>query len=144
MTINASQYGIEKFATNHDQKMGSVDEGEGDAIVFFHGNPTSSNPWRNVMRHYEDLGRVIAYGMTRMVDADTLEPGRPREFCRTWPNQHEVSASDSHFRQEDSPNETKKAIADFVRHNQPWAGPEGDGFASKATNADSVTTEENS
>lgn len=41
--------------------------------------------------------------------------GRPREFCRTWPNQREVTVPGSHFVQEDSPDEIGAAVADFVR-----------------------------
>jgi hypothetical protein len=30
--------------------------GEGQPIVFFHGNPTSSYLWRNIIPHVNDLG----------------------------------------------------------------------------------------
>jgi haloalkane dehalogenase len=40
--------------------MAYIDEGEGDPIVFLHGNPTSSYLWRNVIPHVRHLGRVIA------------------------------------------------------------------------------------
>ena len=40
--------------------MAYIDEGDGDAIVFQHGNPTSSYLWRNVMPHLEGLGRLVA------------------------------------------------------------------------------------
>ncbi|WP_028934854.1 haloalkane dehalogenase [Pseudonocardia spinosispora] len=45
--------------------------------------------------------------------------GRPREFCRTWPNQREVTIRGSHFVQEDSPDEIGRAVADFVRTIRP-------------------------
>lgn len=41
--------------------------------------------------------------------------GRQREFCRTWPNQREVTVRGSHFIQEDSPQEIGRAIAEFLR-----------------------------
>jgi haloalkane dehalogenase len=41
--------------------------------------------------------------------------GRPREICRSWPNQTEVTVRGSHFVQEDSPDEIGRAVADFVR-----------------------------
>jgi haloalkane dehalogenase len=41
--------------------------------------------------------------------------GRPREFCRRWPNQQEVTVRGSHFIQEDSPVEIGRAIAAFLR-----------------------------
>ena len=37
--------------------------------------------------------------------------GPQREFCRTWPNQQEVTARGTHFIQEDSPDEIGRAIA---------------------------------
>ena len=37
--------------------------------------------------------------------------GAQREFCRTWPNQAEVTVKGNHFIQEDSPHEIGKAIA---------------------------------
>lgn len=40
--------------------------------------------------------------------------GPPRDFCRQWPNQREVTVKGLHFIQEDSPVEIGRAIADFV------------------------------
>jgi haloalkane dehalogenase len=40
--------------------------------------------------------------------------GAQREFCRTWPNQREVTVRGSHFIQEDSPAEIGRAVAEFV------------------------------
>jgi haloalkane dehalogenase len=40
--------------------------------------------------------------------------GRQREFCRTWPNQTEVTVRGTHFIQEDSPDEIGRAIADWL------------------------------
>jgi haloalkane dehalogenase len=37
--------------------------------------------------------------------------GPQREFCRTWPNQAEVTVKGNHFIQEDSPHEIGEAIA---------------------------------
>jgi haloalkane dehalogenase len=41
--------------------------------------------------------------------------GRQRDFCRTWPNQTEVTVAGSHFIQEDSPDDIGAAIADWMR-----------------------------
>lgn len=41
-------------------RMHYIDEGEGDPILFLHGNPTSSYLWRNVIPHVKPRGRVIA------------------------------------------------------------------------------------
>jgi len=35
-------------------RMHYVDEGEGDPIVFIHGNPTSSYLWRNIIPYVSD------------------------------------------------------------------------------------------
>jgi len=44
----------------------------------------------------------------------TILTGPPREFCRTWPNQEEITVRGSHFVQEDSPREIGEAVARFV------------------------------
>jgi len=44
-------------------------------------------------------------------DPGSILTGRPREFCRTWRNQTEVTVSGRHFIQEDSPEEIGLAIA---------------------------------
>ena len=40
--------------------------------------------------------------------------GTQRDFCRTWPNQTEVTVKGSHFIQEDSPEEIGQAIAQWL------------------------------
>ena len=47
-------------------------------------------------------------------DPGTILIGEQREFCRTWPNQTEVTVAGSHFIQEDSPDEIGQAIADWL------------------------------
>jgi len=51
-------------------KMSYVDEGEGDPILFIHGNPTSSYLWRNVIPHLTDDARVIAVDLIGMGESD--------------------------------------------------------------------------
>lgn len=41
--------------------------------------------------------------------------GEQRAFCRTWPNQTEVSVPGIHFIQEDAPDEIGRAIAEWLR-----------------------------
>ncbi len=41
--------------------------------------------------------------------------GRALDFCRTWPNQEEVTVMGKHFIQEDSPDEIGQSIAKFIR-----------------------------
>tara|TARA_Y100000768_G_C23864531_1_gene627380 strand:- start:219 stop:1031 length:813 start_codon:yes stop_codon:yes gene_type:complete len=47
--------------------------GEGDPIIFQHGNPTSSYLWRNVMPHLENKGRCIAIDLIGMGDSEKLD-----------------------------------------------------------------------
>jgi haloalkane dehalogenase len=44
-----------------------------------------------------------------------IQVGAQREFCRSWPNQKEVTVKGAHFIQEDSPHEIGQAIAEFLR-----------------------------
>lgn len=59
--------------------MAYVEVGEGDPIVFLHGNPTSSYLWRNVIPHLEGLGRCIAPDLIGMGDSDKI-PGSSYRF----------------------------------------------------------------
>src|SRR2546427_5031381 len=47
-------------------------------------------------------------------DPGFLLTGALRAFCRTFPNQQEVTVRGTHFVQEDSPDEIGRAVADFV------------------------------
>lgn len=47
-------------------------------------------------------------------DPGTILLGRQREFCRTWPNQSEVTVPGAHFIQEDSGQLVGRAIADWL------------------------------
>lgn len=62
------------------RQMAYVEMGEGDPIVFLHGNPTSSYLWRNVMPHLVDQGRLIAPDLIGMGDSDKLEPSGPERY----------------------------------------------------------------
>jgi len=48
-------------------------------------------------------------------DPGAILVGPQRAFCRTWPNQREVTVKGVHFIQEDSPHEIGAAIADWYR-----------------------------
>ena len=47
-------------------------------------------------------------------DPGAILVGEQREFCRTWPNQTEVTVPGIHFIQEDAPDEIGHAIADWL------------------------------
>jgi haloalkane dehalogenase len=60
--------------------MAYVEMGEGDPIIFQHGNPTSSYLWRNIMPHLADQGRCIALDLIGMGDSDKLEDSGPDRY----------------------------------------------------------------
>jgi len=60
--------------------MAYVDVGEGDPIVFLHGNPTSSYLWRNVIPHLQELGHCIAPDLIGMGDSDKLLYSGPGSY----------------------------------------------------------------
>jgi haloalkane dehalogenase len=47
-------------------------------------------------------------------DPGAILTGAVREFCRSWPNQTEVTVRGNHFIQEDSPDEIGRAVADWL------------------------------
>ncbi len=49
-----------KYIDVHGSKMHYIDEGQGDPILFLHGQPTSSYLWRNIIPHLTAFGRCIA------------------------------------------------------------------------------------
>jgi len=54
------------------KKMTYVERGEGDPIIFQHGNPASSYLWRNIIPYLENQGRCIAIDLIGMGDSDKL------------------------------------------------------------------------
>ncbi|MFZ0492943.1 MAG: haloalkane dehalogenase [Acidimicrobiia bacterium] len=59
-------------------EMAYMEVGQGDPIVFLHGNPTSSFLWRNVIPHLEGLGRCVAPDLIGMGDSDKIPGSRYR------------------------------------------------------------------
>ena len=51
----------------------------------------------------------------------SLSIGRAREFCRSLPNQQEVTVRGIHFIQEDNPDQIGSALARFVGQTRPDA-----------------------
>lgn len=48
-------------------------------------------------------------------DPGSILTGKARKFCRTWPNQKEVTVAGTHFIQEDSPAEIGIAVAEWLK-----------------------------
>jgi haloalkane dehalogenase len=61
-------------------EMAYVDEGQGDPILFLHGNPTSSYVWRNILPYVRGLGRVIAPDLIGMGDSQKLPHSGPGSY----------------------------------------------------------------
>jgi haloalkane dehalogenase len=61
-------------------EMAYVDEGQGDPIVFLHGNPTSSYVWRNIMPYVQGAGRIIAPDLIGMGDSQKLPDSGPGSY----------------------------------------------------------------
>lgn len=59
-----------KYIDVHGSKMHYIDEGEGDPILFLHGNPMSSYLWRNIVPHLSGQGRCIAPDLIGMGKSD--------------------------------------------------------------------------
>jgi haloalkane dehalogenase len=62
-----------KYVTVLGKRMAYCEIGEGNPILFQHGNPTSSYLWRNIMPHLETHGRCIAIDLIGMGDSEKLE-----------------------------------------------------------------------
>lgn len=71
--LGTTPYGRLHYRDINGTRMAYIDEGHGDAIVFQHGNPSSSYLWRNVMPHVEGLGRLVACDLIGMGASDKLD-----------------------------------------------------------------------
>ena len=80
MSFSTKPYADKKKITINNKTMSYIDEGEGDAIIFQHGNPTSSYLWRNVMPHLEGQGRLIACDLIGMGDSEKLTNSGPDSY----------------------------------------------------------------
>ena len=58
-----------------DTSMAYVDVGEGDPIVFLHGNPTPSYLWRNIIPRVLPFGRCLAPDFVGMGNSGTSPDG---------------------------------------------------------------------
>ena len=69
-----------KRATVRGLRMAYYEVGQGNPIVFLHGNPTSSYLWRNIIPHVQHLGRCIAPDLIGMGDSDALPNSGPDRY----------------------------------------------------------------
>ena len=59
---------------------GTPQAGADDAVVFLHGNPTSSYLWRNIIPHVSPLARCLAPDLMGMGESDGTPDGSYRFF----------------------------------------------------------------
>ncbi len=62
------------------RRMACIDVGQGDPIVFQHGNPTSSYLWRGIIPHALPFGRCIALDLIGMGDSEKLPDSGPGRY----------------------------------------------------------------
>jgi haloalkane dehalogenase len=82
MPLSPKPYAAKRFADIKGRRLAYIDEGAGSgpAIVFQHGNPTSSYLWRNIMPHCAGLGRLVACDLIGMGDSAKLIPSGPDRY----------------------------------------------------------------
>jgi haloalkane dehalogenase len=61
-------------------EMAYVDEGQGDPLIFLHGNPTYSYIWRNILPAVQGLGRIMAPDLIGMGDSEKLPESGPDSY----------------------------------------------------------------
>ncbi|HET9406677.1 MAG TPA: haloalkane dehalogenase [Candidatus Sulfotelmatobacter sp.] len=71
-----------------------------------------------VERYGEALSRSSVPKLLIVGQPGAIVRGRTLEFCRTWPNQTEVTVKGVHFLQEDSPDDIGRALQQFVKCSQ--------------------------
>lgn len=80
--------------------------------------PIAGEP-ADVVEIVKDYGAWLAESQVPklFIDAEpgAILRGKQREFCRSWPNQTEVTVKGIHFIQEDSPEEIGRAVAAFAK-----------------------------
>ena len=62
-----------------DTDMAYIESGQGEPVVFLHGNPTSSYLWRNIIPYIEVNRRCLA--------PDLIGMGESRRPTLTWPRE---------------------------------------------------------
>ena len=63
---------MKKYIDVKGKKLAYIDQGKGDAIVFIHGNPTSSYLWRNIAPNFIKSHRIIVPDLIGMGDSEKL------------------------------------------------------------------------
>lgn len=91
-----------------------VQEGEGDPVVFLHGNPTSSYLWRNIIPHASPHGRCLAPDLLGMGDSDKVSGAVESDY--------HVARQIAHF---DAFMDRVGAVQNVTLVLHDWGGPIG-------------------
>ena len=75
---------------------------------------TPSDVTAIVQQYGQALSRTAIPKLLIVGNPGALMKGRTLAFCRTWPNQSEVTVAGAHFLPEDSPHEIGEAVRAFV------------------------------
>ena len=105
-----------------DTTMTYVDVGEGDPIVFLHGNPTPSYLWRNIIPRVLPFGRCLAPDYVGMGNSGASPNGSYRfvdhqRYLNTWFDAMELKrnvtlAPPTHFQRANAQSKmTKRPVA---------------------------------
>jgi len=87
-------FATKKTIDVNGKKMSYIDEGQGDSIVFQHGNPTSSYLWRNIMPYCEGIGRLVACDLIGMGDSEKLSESDHTRYTYSEQREYLFSAWD--------------------------------------------------
>jgi haloalkane dehalogenase len=68
------------FLAVEGRRMASHEAGEGETVLFLHGNPTSSYLWRNVVPHLSGQARCVVPDLLGQGDSDKLENTGPDSY----------------------------------------------------------------
>jgi hypothetical protein len=82
--IGSKPYAAPRYRDVKGRRTAYIDEGEGAAIVFQHGQPTSPYVWRNITPHLEGMGRLIACASSGWGDRTSSAP--PARTATATPN----------------------------------------------------------
>ena len=69
-----------QYRTVNGKQMAYHEAGSGDAVVFLHGNPTSSYLWRDIIPHVSGSARCIAPDLIGQGDSDKLDDVGPDSY----------------------------------------------------------------
>jgi haloalkane dehalogenase len=68
------------FLAVEGRRMAFHEAGEGETVLFLHGNPTSSYLWRNVVPHLSGQARCVVPDLLGQGDSDKLENTGPDSY----------------------------------------------------------------